>query len=105
MYIVFFGDPQRGLTPEPGKPKVGLTYLTVTNIKDMAPVCVGQVSVFLVPTIFGDPQRGLTDPRAWKTKSGLDLLKSNKYKRYGSCVWARSLSSWSRRSLVTPRED
>ncbi len=80
-----FGDPQRGLIPEPGKPKLGLTYLKVTNIKDLAPVCVGQVSVFLVPTIFGGPQRGLT-PRAWKTKRGFGLFKSNKYKRYGACV-------------------
>ena len=33
-------DLQRGRTPEPGKPKVGLTYLKVTNRKDRDPTCV-----------------------------------------------------------------
>ena len=44
-------DPPRGLTPEPGKPKVGLTYLKVTNMKDMASLCVGQVPVFFVGSL------------------------------------------------------
>ena len=45
-------DPQRGLTPEPGKPKAGLTYLKVTDIKEKgSALCVGQVSDFLVGSL------------------------------------------------------